>query len=86
MSNVTLEGIAEVIRIELEPIRTDIKAVQLELSDVHKIVNNQTTSLDTLLTEKKNRDDNKIVEVDRIGRLELWAKQVGNRLGITIEL
>jgi len=39
-----------------------------------------------MLTEKKNREENEKVSNQRFDRLENWALQVGNKLGIKLEL
>ena len=75
MSNVTLEGIAALLKVELDPIRETL-AEQTKTLALH------TAALETLLTEKKTRDDNKTVKDSRIDYLEKWAKQVSRKFGI----
>jgi hypothetical protein len=49
-------------------------------------VNGHTTALDHLLKKKQGKGDDKTVSVARFDRLELWAQQVGQQLGIKLEL
>jgi hypothetical protein len=46
----------------------------------------RTTSLDKLLTKKKAKDDEHTVSAGRFDQLECWAQQVGNKLGIKLEV
>jgi hypothetical protein len=75
MSNVTLEGIAALLKIELDPIK-------ITLAEHTKTLSLHTAALETLLTEKKRKDDNKTVEYGRLDYLEKWAKQVSQKFGI----
>jgi hypothetical protein len=75
MSNVTLEGIAELLKIEVGPIKET-------LAEHTKTLALHTAALETLLTEKKNRDDAKTVKDNRLDYLEKWAKQVSQKFGI----
>lgn len=79
MSNVTLEGIANLLKSELKLELDPIKEI---LAEHTKTLALHTTALETLLTEKKNRDDAKIVKDDRLDYLEKWAKQVSQKFGI----
>ena len=75
MSNVTLEGISALLKTELNPI-------DKTLTEHTKTLALHTTALETLLTEKKNRDDNKTVDDGRLEYLEKWAKQVSQKFGV----
>lgn len=83
MSSITLEGIAKLLakllKVELDPIKT-------RLSTIEKILEIHTSALEKLLTEKKVREDERIISADRFDRLEHWAVLVGNKLGIKLEL
>ena len=82
MANITLEGIAEVIREELKPVNERLDKIETRLSNVEQTVNLHTAALEQLLTEKKNREDNKTVSDGRLEYIEHWAKQVSQKLGI----
>lgn len=82
MSNVTLEGISKVIKVELEPIKEILAEHTKTLTEHTKTLSAHTAALDQLLTEKKNKDDNKIVGDSRLDYLEKWAKQVSQKFGI----
>lgn len=75
MSQVTLEGIAALLKVELDPIRKT-------LAENTKTLTQHTAALEQLLTEKKKRDDNKTVSTGRLDYLENWAKQVSRKLGV----
>ena len=51
-----------------------------------KILGTHTAALDTLLTRRKGKEDEKPVSADRFDRLEHWAQLVGQKLGIKLEL
>jgi hypothetical protein len=82
MSNLTLEGIAAVIKVELEPVKESLAENTKTLAEHTKTLSAHTQALDQLLTEKKNRDDNKTVHDDRLDYLEKWAKEVSQKFGI----
>ena len=56
------------------------------VAEIKQTVDVHTTALDTLLKAHKTRKDENIISIDRFTRLELWAKQVGEKLGIKLEL
>jgi metal-responsive CopG/Arc/MetJ family transcriptional regulator len=86
MPNITLEGIAEVMREELKPINGRLGKVESRLGTIETIQNNHTTTLQQLLAKKKNKEEDKLIATERFDRLENWARQVGIKLGIKLEL
>jgi hypothetical protein len=82
MSNITLEGIAAVVKVELAPVKETLAENTKTLTEHTKTLSSHTKALDTLLTERKNRDEKKIVEDGRLEYLEKWAKQVSRKLGV----
>jgi hypothetical protein len=85
----------ETLDAKLQPIKTGMAhlATQESLDELAKTVakieqtvSSHTTSLDKLLTAKKNKADKEIVSVDRFDRLENWAQLVGQKLGIELKL
>lgn len=82
MAEITLEAIAKtvesIVKQELEPVNT-------RLDNIESALASHTTSLELLITEKKNREDNKTVDDHRVERLEKWAKPVGEKVGLTFE-
>ena len=79
MSNVTLEGIANLLKEELKPIN-------IKLAAIEETVNNHTTVLDGLAKDVKKLLDDKTVSAARFDRLEHWAQLVGQKLDIKLEL
>jgi hypothetical protein len=79
MSNVTMEGIASLLSEELKPINT-------RLDTIEKTLNHHTTILDGLAKDVKTLLDGKAITDHRFERLEHWAQQVGQKLGIKLEL
>ncbi|MDR3502469.1 MAG: hypothetical protein P4L79_07785 [Legionella sp.] len=75
MSNVTLEAIEGLLDGKLSPINTKLQSIE-------EVLTQHTAALEVLLTEKKNRDDAKVVKDDRLDYLEKWAKQVSQKFGI----
>jgi len=56
------------------------------LTEVEKTLSAHTAALDQLLHKKKIKDDERTVSVERFDRLEHWAQQVGQKLGIKLEV
>ena len=56
------------------------------VSQMQITLNVHTTALDTLLKERQTKTDEKTISAERFMHLELWAKQVGEKLGIKLEL
>ncbi len=79
MSEVTLEGIATLIHEELKPVNT-------RLENIEKTLNQHTDALSGLATDVKTLLGEKDGSVERFERLERWAEQVGQKLGIKLEL
>lgn len=67
------------MKVGLDPIKKDLKE-QCAILDTH------TKALDQLLTRKKTKDDENTVSAARFDRLEHWAKQVGEKIGVKLEL
>ncbi len=86
MSNITLEGIAAVVREELKPLNKRLEKVEVRLGAIETTQIKHTTALDSLLIKKKTKDEEKLVSSERFERLENWAQQVGLKLGIKLEL
>lgn len=79
MSDITLQNIAELLKHELSPINK-------RLSSIEKTLEVHTRALDTLLKARKEYQEEKSVSIERFKRLENWAEQVGQKLGIKLEL
>lgn len=86
MPEITLEAIAEVIREELKPINAKVDSLDDRLSSVENTLNRHTTMLDGLAKDVKTLLDEKAITMHRFERLEHWAEQVGQQLGIKLEL
>ena len=87
---------------DLKAIKTDVAAlktgmvhlatqesvdeIKTDLAEMKTTLAAHTTSLDNLLTAKKNKADEKTVSENRFDRLEHWAQLVGRKLGIKLEL
>ena len=79
MSNITLEGISELLKLELDP----IKKTQAEHT---KTLRTLGGAVDELLTEKRKRDENKIVRDYRVSNLEEWAVKAAKKLNLKFEV
>ena len=86
MSEVTLEGIAALLKVELEPIRETLDEHTRILSEHTEILSQHTAALDELLTDKKNRVNNEAIIAHRFERIEHWAQEVGPKVGVKLEL
>ena len=86
MSIVTLEGIAALLKVELEPIRETLDEHTRILSEHTEILSQHTAALDELLTDKKNRVNNEVIAAHRFDRLEHWGQEVGQKVGVKLQL
>jgi hypothetical protein len=83
MSEITLAAIAKtmetVLKQELDPIKTTL-AGHTELFNQH------TTLLDSIAKDVKILLDEKTIAAARLARLEKWAQQVGEKVGVKLDL
>lgn len=86
MPEIALEAIAAVIREELKPINESLAEQTQTLAQQSEILNRHTTALDGLAKDVKTLLDEKAITMHRFERLEHWAQQVGQHLGIKLEL
>ena len=75
MPEVTLKGIADLLKEELEPIKT-------ELSEVHKIVDGHTGALFELSKDVKELKEEMIVHNRRFDKNEQAIKFTAEKVGI----
>ncbi len=80
MAELTLQAIEELMDGMLD------KKLSEQLEPIKATLSNHTASLELLLTQKQAKDDNTVVDTYRVDRLEEWAKQAGNKIGVQIEL
>ena len=64
----------------------DFHGIPATLKSITETLNSHTAVLEQLLTEKKNREEEKIASTNRFDRLERWAVLAGEKLGIKLEL
>lgn len=64
----------------------DVSEMKTEVKEVHTTVNNHTGTLDKVLTTTNKLFAERLVATDRLKRLENWAEQVGQKLGIKLEV
>jgi hypothetical protein len=79
MAEVTLSAIEQLLDLKLEPIN-------IKLTAIEEIVSGHTATLDALARDVKVLRDEKAISVTRFERLEHWAHQVGEKLGIKLEV
>ena len=80
---------------KLQPIKTvmadlatneELQSINKALAQHTQLLNRHTTMLDSLGTDVKTLLDEKTLTVHRFERLEHWAQQVGQKLGIKLDL
>jgi uncharacterized protein YoxC len=95
MSELTLKAVEQLLDAKLQPIKTGMALLATQesvdeltktVAEIEKTVSGHTTSLDQLLTTKKNKVDENTVSTARFDRLEHWAQLVGQKLDIKLEL
>lgn len=80
MSEVTLKAIEELMDNMLD------KKLDEKLEPIQLTLNSHTKSLETLVSERNIKDENKLVSEHRLDRLEEWGKQVGDKVRIQLDL
>ena len=102
MSELTLKAIEHLLDTKFQSIKAEIAAIKTgmthlatseelaeiktDLAGMKTTLASHTTSLDKLLTAKKNKADEKTVSSERFDRLEHWAQLVGQKLDIKLKL
>ena len=79
MSNVTLEGIAALLKEELAPVNNRLDAIEQTQAQ-------HTAALVEIASDVKTLLDHKTVTDHRLERIEHWAQEVGPKVGVRIEL
>ena len=79
MPDITLKAIEQLLDAKLEPINTRLGAIEETLSE-------HTSALDSLAKDVKTLLDEKTVTAHRVERIEHWARVVGEKLGIKLEI
>lgn len=80
MSNITLEGIARVVKVELEPLNTKLSDAQETLAHHTKTLDAHTKALDTLLSVRKKKSDENTVSSERFYVLKIGLWKLGESL------
>lgn len=79
MPEITIKAIEQLLDAKLEPINTRLGAIEETLGG-------HTTALANIATDVKNLLDHKTVTEHRLERIEHWAQQVGQKVGLKLEL
>lgn len=79
MSQVTLEGIAALLKEELDPIKNT-------LTEHTQILSQHTTALVGIAADVKSLLDHKTMTDHRLERIEHWGQEVGQKVGVKLEL
>ena len=79
MPNVTLEGIAALLKEEFAPVNARLDAIEHTQTQ-------HTAALVEISTDVKTLLDHKIVTDHRLERLEHWGQEVGQKVGVKLEL
>ena len=76
MSNVTLEAIEDLFDRKMDE----------KLEPLKHVLSQHTAALDQLMKASLNKDDERLVTTHRLDRLEHWAKIVGQKSGVKLEI
>jgi len=79
MSKLTLESIAALLKEELGPIKQ-------KLEEHSEILSQHSAALVELSSDVKSLLDQRTVTEHRVERLEHWGKEVGQKVGVKLEL
>ncbi len=80
MPEITFAAIEQLLDVKLD------EKFDAKLAPIQATLNRHTTMLDGLAKDVKTLLDEKTITVHRFERLEQWAQQVGQKLGIKLEL
>jgi len=87
MREITLKAIEEVLDVKLdEKLDAKLAPVNTKLSAIEETLSQHTTMLDGHAKDVKTLLDEKSVTAHRFERLEKRAQQVGQKLGIKLEV
>ena len=86
MSELTLKAIEHLLDTKFQSTSEELAEIKTDLAGMKTTLASHTTSLDQLLTAKKNKADENTVSADRFDRLEHWAQLVGQKLDIKLKL
>ncbi len=82
MSDTNFQPIFDYIDQNSQKLKTELK--EEILSEVRNEIGDLKTSIANLSVQVKNYHEEMLVSGHRIDRLEEWAKQVGNKVGVPI--
>jgi predicted nucleic acid-binding Zn-ribbon protein len=98
MSELTLKAIEQLLDTKLDeklkPLKTgmanlatseELQSTNTRLTTIEGTLNNHTTALANLATDVNKLLDEKTVSAERFERLEHWAHQVGEKIGVKLE-
>ncbi len=86
MAELTLKAIEDLLDTKLEPIDTKLSAIEETVTAHTATLASHTDTLDAVAKDIKVLLQAKVVTEYRLERMEHWAAQVGNKLGIKLEL
>ena len=81
-----LDGKADRTAVLVANLVEDFHEVPETLKAIQQTLNSHTTMLDSLATDVKKVLDEKTISAARFDRLEKWAQQVGEKVGVKLEL
>ena len=64
----------------------DVKDIKTRLDGVEEAVRNHSTQLDSIAKDVKTLLEEKTISAARLERLEKWAQQVGEKVGVRLDL
>jgi DNA-binding transcriptional MerR regulator len=87
MAEVTLKAIKQLLDAKLDQkLDAKLEPITIKLAAIEETLSQHTTMLDGLAKDVKTLLDDKVITMHRFERLEHWAQQVGEKLGIKLEL
>jgi len=93
MPEISLKAFDQLLDTKLEPINTKLAAIEETVSGHTKtlaehsaVMENHTTALVNIATDVKTLLSQQAVSNYRLERIEHWAREVGPKVGIKLEL
>jgi hypothetical protein len=63
----------------------ELGAVSSDVAEIKKTVNSHTTSLDSLVKKKTDKEEAKLIESSRLERMEQTIKQLAGKAGLKLD-
>ncbi len=86
MSNVPLDEVVELLKMEFKPIHERLDKIDGDIVQIKQTLDRHGNQLDGLAKDVKTLLDGQTVSNYRHDRTENWAQKAGEKIGVKLEL